>query len=49
MTIKMQNTFEVINAVKLKYLSNELLCCLRDSIVSLCDDGTTTLRMVSNF
>jgi hypothetical protein len=44
----MQNTFVVINAVKLKALSNEVLCYLRDSIVSPCDDGTTTLRMVNN-
>jgi len=48
MTIKMQNTFGVINAVKLKDSSNEVLCRLRDIIVSSCDDSTTTLRMVSD-
>jgi len=32
MTIKMQNTFEVITVVKLKDSSNEVLCRLRDSI-----------------
>jgi len=48
MTINMQNTFEVITAVKLKDSSNEVLRLLRDSIVSSCDGGTTTLRVVSN-
>jgi len=48
MMIKMQNAFEVITAVKLKDSSNEVLFRLRDHIVSPCDDGTTTLPMVSN-
>jgi hypothetical protein len=48
-TIKMQNTFEVIIAVKLKVSSNVVLGLLRDSTVSPCDDGTAAFRIVSTF